>query len=295
MGDKTLNRQNRIKIAENTLQIIRDGQYISSSDIVQDIRHDLQHAIQNTCLYTPQMLEELLNNVPCQNNVSTQIHVRNQTTFAATCHLVVDQQCTNVACLNFASAKNPGGGFLGGSQAQEESLSRASALYETLLQAPSYYKTNRACGTCLYTDHMILSPEVPVFRNDDDELLEESYNVSIITAPAVNAGAVMKNEPQRVSEIQQVMARRTAMLLALAASQNYRHLVLGAWGCGVFRSDPVMIAKLFAEQLTGNGHFANVFESIVFAVLDRKDGKIIQAFEDQLTPHQSSIHETETT
>ena len=38
----------------------------------------------------------------------------------------------NVAALNFASAKNPGGGFRKGAQAQEECLARCSALYSSL-------------------------------------------------------------------------------------------------------------------------------------------------------------------
>ena len=39
----------------------------------------------------------------------------------------------NVIALNFTSAINPGGGYLNGSKAQEESLCRASMLYKSLI------------------------------------------------------------------------------------------------------------------------------------------------------------------
>ncbi|WCD89919.1 hypothetical protein KPP03845_106343 [Streptomyces xanthophaeus] len=43
-----------------------------------------------------------------------------------------------MAVLNFAPARNPGGGYVRGAKAQEEAPCRASALYETLLEAPEY-------------------------------------------------------------------------------------------------------------------------------------------------------------
>ena len=84
------------------------------------------------------------------------------------------------AVLNFASAKNPGGGFLGGSQAQEESLARSSALYGSLMTAWDYYEINRKSPNALYTDHIIYSPDVVVFRNDAGDLLDDPWTVSFI-------------------------------------------------------------------------------------------------------------------
>jgi uncharacterized protein (TIGR02452 family) len=178
---------------------------------------------------------------------------------------VLEGRADDVLCLNFASAKNPGGGFLNGSQAQEESLARASGLYACLLQARAMYDTNRQFDSCLYTDHMIYSPRVPVFRDDDDVLLAEPYAVSFVTAPAVNAGALRPGERAR---IEPTMRGRTEKVLALAAAHGHEALVLGAWGCGVFRNDPTDVARWFHEHLCETPAFEGVFRTVVFAVLD---------------------------
>jgi uncharacterized protein (TIGR02452 family) len=115
---------------------------------------------------------------------------------------------------------------------------------------------------------MIHSPLVPVFRDDDSQLLPDPYFVGMLTAPAVNAGAVKQNEPANVEKILPTMASRIKKVLAVAANRNYDHLVLGAWGCGVFRNDPNGIAELFAQALLGEGQFARAFRSVTFSVLD---------------------------
>jgi len=52
------------------------------------------------------------------------------------------------------------------------------------------YEANRNYKSALYTNYMIYSPRVPVFRDDAGSLLKEPYFMDIITAPAVNAGVV---------------------------------------------------------------------------------------------------------
>ena len=43
---------------------------------------------------------------------------------------------------------------------------------------------------------------------------------------------------------------RIRRILTVAAAQGHTHLVLGAFGCGVFGNDPVMIADTFMDELT---------------------------------------------
>src|SRR5207253_843688 len=100
-----------------------------------------------------------------------------ETTLASARRLVAAGQ--RPAALNFASAKHPGGGFLNGALAQEESLARSSALYACLVGNPMY-TFHQAQSDALYTDYAIYSPDVPVFRGDDGALLPEPYLCSFI-------------------------------------------------------------------------------------------------------------------
>ena len=77
------------------------------------------------------------------------------------------------------------------------------------------------------------------------------------------------------------MAARISKLLSVAAQRDYRHLVLGAWGCGVFRNDPTEVASLFDEALLQDDRFRDRFQTVVFAVLDETDDEhIIRPFRD---------------
>ena len=183
--------------------------------------------------------------------------------------------------LNFASARNPGGGYVRGARAQEEDLARCSTLYQTQLTQRGYYDANRETKSLLYTDHIIYSPSVPFFRDEQYELLDESVPVSVITAPAPNAGEVLRQGQAGEREIEQTLRRRAGMVLAVAEDQEVRHLVLGAWGCGVFRNDPYMVADAFGVWLE-SPRFAKSFESIVFAIYVRGgESRTLEAFRER--------------
>ena len=73
--------------------------------------------------------------------------------------------------------------------------------------------------------------------------------------------------PHELPDIPQVLLRRSGYVLAMAALHGCRDLVLGAWGCGVFRNDPALVAGAFAGHLR-DARWRRQFGRIVFAVFD---------------------------
>jgi len=136
----------------------------------------------------------------------------------------------HVVALNFASAINPGGGFLGGAEAQEESLARSSSLYPCLDKFRDCHYSLPLNGGC-YTHSMIFSPNVPFFR-DDDGNLQTPACCSVITSPACNTKRIKGS--RSLAEARSIMKERARRVFHLAAAEHADVLILGAWGCGVF-------------------------------------------------------------
>jgi uncharacterized protein (TIGR02452 family) len=253
-----MSRSHRASLAEETLAILETGRYTSPSGRLVDLRQHLRRAKDGTHSYPPDARVP----VPAVRDRRTRIEVVNASTLDAARRWA--DAGHRVAALNFASAKNPGGGFRNGAQAQEESLARASGLYAMLLGDPMY-DHHRSRKDPMYTTWVIYSPDVPVFRLDQGRLLEEPYFCSFLMSPAVNVGA-LHHRDRRGDEIRRVMQERVERVLAVAALHDHEALVLGAWGCGVFRNDPGQIAELFRDALAGS--FRGAFTHVVFAVLD---------------------------
>lgn len=260
------NRSQRVKIAEETLKILEQGYYKNSQGTKISLSQELANAIQTSVLYRP---DDLGQQVITEQDIGDRpvIEVTSESSLEAAKRLVVTEKRSDTVCLNFASAKNPGGGFLGGSQAQEESLARSSGLYPCIVQMQEMYSHNRQLKTCFYSDYMIYSPRVPVIRDHADQLLDSPYLLSFITAPAVNAGVVREREPEKAAMIRDVMKERIRKVLRAAVIHGNRTIILGAYGCGVFRNQAEDVADYFAEVLLEE-KLANHFERIVFAIYD---------------------------
>ena len=187
----------------------------------------------------------------------TQIQVANETTLGASRRFV--GLGLRPLALNYANGVKPGGGFRGEARAQEEVLCRSSALFLTL-EGDLMYEEHRKRTDPDSTEWTILSPDVPVFRNDDGSRLEQPWLLSFITCAAPYAPTI--GQPGSGDMLQ----RRIHRLLAIARAYDYTALVLGAWGCGAFGNDPQRTARDFRQAL--ENEFRDVFSNIVFAITD---------------------------
>ncbi|NOQ70934.1 MAG: TIGR02452 family protein [Crocinitomix sp.] len=268
-------KKERINIASNTLQIIEKGFYEKDNERIE-VAKQVTASIANAILYTPDQLNDFVEQTEWNKSFATQLKVTNESTMDAA--ITYAGKSKNLGVLNFASAKNPGGGFLNGAQSQEESIARSSSLYPSIDQFQEMYKHNRKHKTYLYSDYMIYSPKVVVFKNDDGALLEQPYLADVLTSPAVNIGAILSNKPKEMKSVEGVMLQRIDKMLGLFASKGCDNLILGAWGCGVFRNNPEDMCNYFLHFLKAGAKYDGVFNTIVFAVLDRNDRGIYRAF-----------------
>ncbi len=277
---KNMNRDYRQQLARETLAALENGYYEGLTGRV-DFAEAQRAAQAGSYLYRPADAPDLLRELTWPAGPLAEVRVQNTTTLEAAAQLAAE--FGRVGVLNFASARNPGGGFLGGSQAQEESQARSSGLYPCLTQFAKMYSHNSLpTSTALYSDHLIYSLGVPVLRRDDGQWLPRPLLLDIITSPAVNAGALIRNAPHLLPQLGPTMRQRLRLVLAAAARHGVEALVLGAWGCGVFANDPAQVARLFAEALTEPA-IRGRFRCIAFAIFDPKPPHaVLRAFENEL-------------
>lgn len=147
------------------------------------------------------------------------------------------------AVLNFASYKEAGGLFLKGSTAQEEALCHESFLYNVLRNFENnYYAINsKQLNRGLYKNTALYSPNVMFFRND------KQVACDVITCAAPNRNVGIKYIGVSISENNKVLHDRIEYIKNIALHQKVDTIILGAYGCGVFKQDPITVATYIKE------------------------------------------------
>lgn len=251
------------------------------------VKEAMERSVRRSILLSPDQGTEILEKYKTSNPCNQpETRVENISTVEAI-HILSREGKTDIGVLNFASAKNPGGGFLNGAMAQEESLAASGGLYKTLTPHEEYYRRNRACGHMRYTGCAIWSPEVVFFRDDTFALLPAPVTASVLTLPAVNLGQVIQ-KGEDLPLARRTMKARMERALALFAAIGARELVLGAYGCGVFRNDPGEIARWWRELLDLPA-FGGRFAGVTYAVLDHsKNQSCLRAFLEEERRYRSN-------
>lgn len=173
---------------------------------------------------------------------------------------IINHSEGKTAVLNFASYKNPGGMFILGSRAQEESLCHESFLYNVLRNFPDYYSWNEEHkNRTLYTNRAIYSPDI-IFERDG-----KIYPCDVITCAAPNLSwALRYQNAQALEDNKKILRDRIRFVLDIADSQGVETLILGAFGCGVFKQDAEIVANHFVSLLKTEGYSS--IKKVIFAV-----------------------------
>ena len=253
--DPRIPRDLAVHLGEEAVAISKAGKYIGHSGPV-DISSQVVSSLKKTTYYDADHPHAGAS----QGQHRTTIEVTNETTLSA--HKRHLAKGLKAVSLNFASATQPGGGFLGGARAQEEYLCRSSALFVTIKDSPMY-EYHRDNWTPFYSDAMIYSGDVPVFRDDQHDLLATPYLASFITSAAPLAKKVPPHEHPKLPN---VIFHRIVKILSVAKSKGHDSLILGAWGCGAFGNDGHLVSELFHRMLTVE--FAGSFKEVTFAIVD---------------------------
>jgi uncharacterized protein (TIGR02452 family) len=205
-----------------------------------------------------------------------------------TTYSVIDADCLETAelllksglnpcVLNMASRRNPGGGVIKGSGAQEENIFRRTNIFLSMYRFAQYakeygleesenqYPLDRDTGG-------IYSGGITVFRGSEKNgyrLLRAPFEVAFVSVPAINRPALERIHGEYRIDSSLVEPTREKIRTLLRIAGKYRHdsLVLSAFGCGAFRNPSRHVARLFREVFS-EGEFSRRFKTVVFSIID---------------------------
>lgn len=222
-----MSQQNLVDIFVDTQEQVNSGAIVSNATTLKHQLTDL--------------------GAPIYRKHKTAVSVQNLDTVSAAQILATTGK---TAVLNMASPKRPGGGVRNGARAQEECLFRCSDLFKTVTE--QYYPLEDTEG--LYTTGS-------VFFKDKDYNTMKPFLVDVVTVAAVN----LNGTTVPIATYNELTTAKIRLIFQLANEKGVDNLVLGAWGCGVFKNNPRQVADMFMAALKD---YMGCFKEVVFAVIN---------------------------
>lgn len=271
---------------EQLIACFEDTQYLYETD--PELVAYTAEAKRKTVIFYEKAVPKRLSNTQS----TAEISIVQDTTFHAA--RLFTSPGKTVAVLNFASPLHPGGGVQNGAMAQEECLCRSSNLYACLSQPAlqnEYYQYHRAQNDVLFSDRLIYSKGVTVFKSDEDLpklLLREDWRqVDVITCamPDLHGGVQFSTDV-----LLPLYKRRIRAVLHAAYTVGAQRIVLGAFGCGAFCNAPELVAEAFRAVLLED-NYAAAFDKVVFAIKPTEDTHNYTAFQKAFGTAKTQISE----
>lgn len=265
-------RQFRVDTFNDTAKVFHNMSYFDGTESVKiDSRH-LNDCIQNTnkydydfvCLNTREI------DFPYSENEATaELLIQNIDSFDMGIYMK-EERGLNPVVLNMASKNHPGGGYLKGAGAQEESLFRRSCLHLCLdgknNKDKSLYPISTTNNSAIYTKDVIIIKDNE--RHNYSYYKNDYKKLSVITCPAIKCNKHMT--PKEYDEqVYATMYKKLDMIFRTAFYNGHDSIVLGAFGCGAFHNPSLKVATICRELYI---KYANHFKIIGFAILtDQND------------------------
>ena len=225
---------------------------LHTAEMEKDFHTEIQEAVKNSTIYSEDS-EFVSTNITASERAMAAELVAEDSVAA-----IMDSAQGKTAVLNFASYKEPGGGFMAGSRAQEESLCHESFLYNVLRQFQYYYDwNNQHKNLGLYLNRAIYTPNVRFERDGQVEYCD------VITCAAPNYSVGKKYSNVDSATNSKYLDSRIRFVLDIAAENQVDTLILGAFGCGVFGQDAEDVCRIFIKYLTSSHRR---FKKVIFAI-----------------------------
>ena len=109
---------------------------------------------------------------------------------------------------------------------------------------------------CVYTS-------AGVFFKDFNYDYITPTEIDVITMAAINLNGF---ELTDIKQYIKTNKDKIRLMLSLAIKNDVKNIILGAWGCGVFKNNPVQIATFFKEVLDEG--YNSYFDNVVFAIIN---------------------------